>query len=149
MHEPSLNQSRPVLADSTGWQKVGRQLQDMRSRLDSAQSEEQFQAVGLLCREALISAAQEVYDAGRHFPANGVTPSPTDGNRTLGGIFEAEFKGSASDEARHHALAAVELVLALQHKRTADFRTAALCAEATSSVVNMQAIIAGRRGRSH
>ena len=35
----------------------------------------------------------------------------------------------------------------LQHKRLADFRTAALCAEGTWSVVNMLAIIAGRRGR--
>jgi hypothetical protein len=43
--------------------------------------------------------------------------------------------------------AAVRLALALQHKRFADFRTAALCAEGTWSVVNMLAIVAGRRGR--
>jgi hypothetical protein len=44
---------------------------------------------------------------------------------------------------REHAVA---LSLALQHKRTADFRMAALCSEGTLSVVNMLAIIAGRRG---
>lgn len=43
--------------------------------------------------------------------------------------------------------AAVRLALALQHKRLADFRTAALCAEGTWSVVNMLAIVASRRGR--
>jgi hypothetical protein len=37
---------------------------------------------------------------------------------------------------------------ALQHKRTADFVTAALCAEGTTSVVNMLAVLAGRRGRT-
>lgn len=136
-----------VFEEPTGWQKVDRQLQEMRSRLDSSQSEEQFQVVGLLCRESLISAAQEVYDAGKHFPGDGVRPSPTDGKRMLGGIFDAEFKGNANEEARRHARAAVDLALALQHKRTADFRTAALCAEATCSVVNMLAILAGRRGR--
>jgi hypothetical protein len=31
----------------------------MRPRLDSAETEEQYQGVGLLCREVLISVAQE------------------------------------------------------------------------------------------
>ena len=136
-----------VFEEPTGWQKVDRQLQEVRSRLDTAQTEEQFQAVGLLCREALISGAQEVYDNTRHISSDGgVAPSATDAKRMLGAIFETEFYGSTNDEARRHAKAAVELALALQHKRTADFRTAAFCAEATHSVVNLLAILAGRRG---
>lgn len=137
-----------VFEEPTGWQKVDRQLQEVRSRLDTAQTEEQCQAVGLLCREALISSAQEVYDGTRHVSSDGIAPSATDAKRMLSAIFETEFRGSANDEARRHARAAVELALALQHKRTADFRTAAFCAEATHSVVNMLAILAGRRGRS-
>jgi len=117
-------------------------------RLDSAGNEEQYQSVGLLCREALISVAQEVYDAIRHPPANGTAPSDTDVKRMLDSIFDNELKGSGNEEARAHAKAAVRLALALQHKRTADFKTAALCAEGTLSVVNMMAILAGRRGRS-
>ena len=35
----------------------------------------------------------------------------------------------------------------LQHHRTATFRQAALCAEATASVVNLVAIISGRRDK--
>ena len=137
-----------VFDEPTGWQKVDRQLQEVRSRLDAAQNEEQFQAVGLLCREALISVAHEMYVPERHITLDGVTPSATDAKRMLEAIFEYDFRGNANDEARRHAKAAVNLALALQHKRTADFRTAALCAEATYSVVNMLAIVAGRRGRS-
>lgn len=137
-----------VFKEPTGWQKVDRQTHEVRARLNEAQNEEQFQAVGLLCREVLISVAQEVYDEDEHFPSDGVKPSATDAKRMLGGIFEAEFKGNANEEARRHARAAVDLALALQHKRTADFRTAAMCAEATNSVVNMLAILASRRGRS-
>ncbi len=136
-----------VFEEPTGWQKVDRQLQEVRSRLDAAQTEEQCQAVGLLCREALISGAQEVYDSTRHVSSDGVLPTATDAKRMLGAIFDTEFRGGANDEARRHARAAVELALALQHKRTADFRTAAFCAEATYSVVNMLAILAGRRGQ--
>ncbi len=136
-----------VFEEPTGWQKVDRQLQEMKLRLDSAETEEQWQAVGLLCREVLISVAQEVYDPGLHPQIDDVRPSDTDAKRMLEAIFAIELGGSTNDQARAHAKAAVNLALALQHKRTPDFRTAALCAERTCSVVNMLAILAGRRGR--
>ena len=136
-----------VFAEPTGWQKVDRQLQEMKSRLNAAATEEQCQGVGFLCREVLISVAQETYDAGRYPLIDDKVPSDTDAKRMLEAIFDAELKGSTNDQARAHAKAAVNLAVALQHKRTADFRTAALCAEGTMSVVNMLAIIAGRRGR--
>lgn len=136
-----------VFSEPTGWQKVDRQLQEMRDRLDMADAEEKYQAVGLLCREVLISVAQQMFDARKHSTIDGIPPSDTDAKRLLEAIFEAELKGSANEEARGHAKAAVRLALALQHKRTADFKMAALCAEGTWSVVNMLAILAGRRGR--
>ena len=137
-----------VFEEPTGWQKVDRQLQEVRLRLDTAESEEQYQAVGLLCREVLISVAQEVFDPDSHRSTDGVDPSGTDAKRMLEAIFNAELEGLANEEARAHAKGALRLALALQHKRTADFRMAALCAEATSSLVNMLAVIGGRRGRS-
>ncbi len=141
-------QRTEVFEEPTGWQKVDRQLQEVRLRLDTAESEEQYQAVGLLCREVLISVAQEVYDRASHEPSDDVRTSESDAKRMLEAVFGSELNGSANEEARAHAKAALRLALALQHKRTADFRMAALCAEATSSVVNMLAVIAGRRGRS-
>lgn len=141
-------QRAQVFEEPTGWQKVDRQLQEVRLRLDTAESEEQYQTVGLLCREALISAAQEVYDADRYPTHDGVAPSDTDAGRMLESFFSAELMGGANEEARAHARAALRLALALQHKRTADFRMAALCAEATSSVINLVAVLGGRRGRS-
>src|SRR5208282_5940629 len=135
-----------VFKEPTGWEKVDRQHQEMKLRLDTAETEEQWQAVGLLCREVLISVAQEVYDAARHPHIDDAKPSDTDAKRMLEAIFAAELKGSTNDQARTHAKAVVNLALALQHKRTPDFMTAALCAEGTTSVVNMLAILAGRRG---
>jgi hypothetical protein len=136
-----------VFDEPTGWQKVDRQLQEVRLRLEGAEAEEQYQAVGLLCREVLISVAQESYDRARHASLDGVQPSSTDAKRMLEAVFEAELQGNANEEARAHAKAAVHLAVALQHKRTADFRTAAMCAEATASVVNLLAVLSGRRGR--
>lgn len=136
-----------IFDEPTGWAKVDRQMQEVRLRLESAESEEQCQAVGLLCREALISAAQESYDVSKHGTVDGVRPSETDAKRMLESIFKTELAGGPNEEARSHAKAALQLALALQHKRTATFRMAALCAEATASVVNLLAILAGRRGR--
>jgi hypothetical protein len=143
-----LGHRAQVFDEPTGWQKVDRQLQEVRLRLDTAGSEEQFQAVGLLCREVLISVAQEVYDRERHRTAGNVAPSETDAARMLEAFFISELAGSSNEESRAHAKAALRLALALQHRRTADFRMAALCAEATSSVVNILAVLGGRRGRS-
>ena len=135
-----------VFDEPTGWTKVDRQMQEVRSRLDQASTEEQWQTVGLLCRETLITAAQTVYDPDRHPPIDDTTPGETDARRMLEAIFETELKGSQNEESRGHAKAALRLANALQHKRTADFRMAALCAEGTASVLNMLAIHAGRRG---
>lgn len=137
-----------IFEEPTGWTKVDRQAQEVRGRLDTAESEEQFQAVGLLCREVLITAAQSVFDPGHHLCAGAEVPSETDAGRMLVAIFETELLDSSNEEARAHAKAALRLALALQHRRTADFRMAALCAEATSSVVNLLAVLSGKRGRS-
>lgn len=135
-----------VFEEPTGWEKVDRQIQEVRLRLDTAENEEQFQAIGLISREALISLAETVYDPKKHPSTDGVTPSKTDAARRLEAFLGIELKGGANEEARSHAKAALKFAAAVQHKRTADFRTAALCAEATASVINIVAIICGRRG---
>lgn len=137
-----------IFEEPTGWPKVDRQLQEVRMRLDTADSEEECQAVGLLCREVLISVGQAVFNPNKHKSLDGVFPSSTDAGRILESIFETELRGGPNEEARTHAKAALRLALALQHKRTADYQTAALCAEATASVVNLLAVISGRRRRA-
>lgn len=136
---PSRQHSRPARA--TEWPKVERQIKEMRARIATAKTEEQYQAVGLLCREVLISLAEYIYDAEKHPFLDGVAPSTTDAKRRLEVFFDAELAGTSNEAARKHARAAVALTDALQHKRTADYRTAALCVEATVSVLNLATII--------
>jgi hypothetical protein len=132
--------------EPTGWEKVDRQLQEARLRLDTASTEEQFQTVGLICRETLISLAQTIYNPEKHQPIDEKIPSDTDASRMLQAFFGTELMGNANEESRAHAKAALRLAVGLQHKRTADFRMAALCAEATVATVNIVAIVTGRRG---
>jgi hypothetical protein len=134
-----------IFEEPTGWARVDRGLGEIRKRLEEALAEEQFQAVGLLCRETLISLAQIVYDPSLHDTADGVTPSETDAKRMLEAYLGKELGGRTNEVARRHARAALALANDLQHRRTASFRQAALCAAATASVVNLIAIISGQR----
>lgn len=110
-----------------------------------AQNEEDLQGGGLLCREVLITVAEHCYDDAKHSTVDGVQPSATDAKRMLEAIFAAELAASENAEARAYSRAAVRLSYALQHKRTATFEMAAICLEATVSVVNLLAIVFGRR----
>jgi hypothetical protein len=65
----------------------------------------------------------------------------------LDGYIAQELAGAPHEGVRRHAKAALALANDLQHHRTADYRQAALCAEATTSVVNLIAIVCGRRDR--
>ena len=133
------------LRKPTGWERVDRGIDKIRRQLEIAKDEEDFQSVGLLCRETLISLVQVIYDSQKHLSPDGVEPCPTDAKRMLDAYIETELRGSGNDEARRYAKASLNLANELQHKRTAGFRSAAMCAEATTSVVNLITIVSGRR----
>lgn len=134
-----------LFEEPTNWPRVDRGIYEIRRRLEQAENEEQFQAIGLLCREVLISLAQVVYDPQCHPAEEGIELSKTDAKRMLDSYIAAELKGGSNSGVRHHAKAALSLANDLQHHRTATYRQAALCAEATTSVINLTAIISGRR----
>lgn len=56
-----------------------------------------------------------------------------------------ELAVGANEEARKHARSALDLANVQKHRRTATFRDAALCVEAPTTLVNVVAIVAGRR----
>lgn len=148
LFNPLINRIRTGQVEEfnpTGWVRVDRTVGELRDRLAWATAEEQYQAVGLLCREALISVAQAVFDPARHPTLDGVAASPTDAKRMLEAYIAVELGGAAHEYARKHARSALDFSVNLQHKRTATFRDAAMCVEATTAVVNTIAIVSGLR----
>jgi hypothetical protein len=131
--------------EATGWDRVDRTILKAKTHLAAAKGEEDYQTVGHNCREALISLAQAVWSPERHPSLDQTQPSPTDAKRKLEAFIAVELATNANDEARKHARAALDLANSLQHKRSANWRDAAMCLEATTSVVNLIAIVQGRR----
>ena len=136
----SLLPSEP--REVTGWQRVDRALSKARAQLETASAEEDCQAIGLLCREVIISLAQAVYDPMIHESLDGVKPSETDANRMLEAYITHVFPGASNKEVRAHHRASLALALNLQHRRTATRQLAALCVEATASTTAVVSIIA-------
>lgn len=130
--------------EPTGWARVDRALASARGQYGVAKNEEDFQAIGLLCREVLISVAQAVYDPSLHSSADGVKPSATDAKRMLEAFLHSAVPGDSYKEVRAHARASVDLSLNLQHRRTATRQLAALCLEAAASTAAVIAILSNR-----
>lgn len=128
--------------EATGWERVDRALSKARTQIEIASAEEDFQGIGLLCREVIISLAQAVYDPIIHQSLDGVQPSGTDANRMLEAYIAHVFPGASNKEVRAHHRASLALALNLQHRRTATRQLAALCLEATASTTAVVSIIA-------
>lgn len=145
LQSSSSNVGMEMFEGLTGWARVDRGLLGIRQRLMAATDEEDYQTVGLLAREVLISLAQVVFTPEIHVVSDGIAPSRTDAKRMLDAYVAYEFAGGSNEEARRYVKAAFDLTNSLQHRRTATFRDAALCAESTNSVVNTIAILSGKR----
>jgi hypothetical protein len=142
VHHPS-----PVVErEPTGWELVDRQIGKARSQLERASAEEDWQGVGLTCREVLISLGQAAHDPGVHplVDDKGTRISRTDARRLLDAWLHHEMPGGDNKEVRSHIKASLDLAVHLQHRRTATRQLAALCLEATASAVAVVAIIARR-----
>ena len=88
----------PIIAPRppSGWPRVDRTLSKAKKQLATAENEEDYQAVGLLCREVLISLGQAVFNPSEHKTIDGVgaksygRPTPTGGLSGLDGVREAQ-----------------------------------------------------------
>lgn len=121
---------------STGWKRVDRSISEMKNRLAVASTEEQYQAIGMLSRETLITIAQQVFDASKHKTLDGVDASNLDAKRMLEAYLQYEL-GSSSEKARKFAKSAVDFSNQLTHDRNATKLDASMCLVAVISVASL------------
>src|SRR6266511_4366853 len=66
-----------IQAPETGWIPVDDQVRQLNQRYLSAQTPEDFRAVGLLCRDILLSLGRVVFDPDRHVKLGDPCPNLT------------------------------------------------------------------------
>ena len=128
--------------DPTPWEKVDRQVKAMREQMTRAASEEEYQAVGHLGREVMISLAQAVIDPSEAIGEDGKTPSTTDAARLLDVYVGKTLYGGGNEELRKAVRGVVKATSAVLHDRRATPRDAALVAELVSASVHLMHILA-------
>lgn len=133
-----------VSVNLTGWERIDRSVKEIKIRLRQADCEEKYQAIGLLCRETIISLAQAIYNEEKHPPLDGVKPSKTDAKRMIESYISTVLNGGSNENLRKYTRASLDLANELAHKRTATLKEAALCSSATVSLVNLIGILEDR-----
>ena len=133
-----------ITVDLTDWERIERSINEIRLRQNEAKTEEQFQVVGLLSRETIITLAQAVYNKDKHPILDGKETSKTDAKRMLEAYITLELSGTINETLRRYAKATLDLANELTHKRTATKKEASLCATATISIINLIGTIEGR-----
>ena len=123
--------------DETGWAKVDRGIREIKTRFRQANTEEQLNAVGVLCRETLINVAQVIFDPELHSKYSDVPPSPTDSKRMIDCFFAHELGEKENENLRRFAKDANMLANELTHRRSISRRDAAICVNATFATINI------------
>ena len=131
--------------EPTLWEKVDRQVAAMRDQLNRATVEEEFQTVGYLGREVMISLAQAVIDPSEAIGEDGNLPSSTDASRLLEAYIGKTLPGRGNEALRGAVRKAVIATSAVLHDRNATAKDAALIAELVSSSVHLVHILATQR----
>lgn len=121
---------------TTGWERVDRALEEMKLRLDTADNEEKFQAIGMIGRETLITIAQQVFDSEKHPTLDGVEASKTDVKRMLEAYLKIELAEN-SEKVIKFAKSAVDLANQLTHDRGATKRDASICLISVTAVTSL------------
>ncbi|AEE54372.1 hypothetical protein [Haliscomenobacter hydrossis] len=144
LSETDMAPVQSVNIDLSNWERLERSIKEINSRQKEASAEEQFQVVGLLCRETIITLAQAVYIEAKHPSIDGVSIGKTDAKRMLESYIMVELAGGENEILRKYARVTNDLANVLTHKRTATRKDAALCASATIALVNFIGTLEGR-----
>lgn len=135
-----------VLVQLDDWVRIKRTVDKIKSDCQSAKDEEDFQSVGLLCRDVLISLAQAVYDAEVHGNTDeqGTLIGNSDAVRMIGNYFSVVLKGKQTKELRDYAKATNAIANQLTHKRTATRTDMLLTMSSTIALINFIGILEGK-----
>ncbi len=115
----------------TRWDTISGQVVQLQIRLAELRSPEDVQAIGLICRDIMISLADELHDRSVHGDV---------GNSAVKRLYAAVdsmASGSQHEKLRRLLKATIDYANVVQHRRHGTTREAGLVAEATVGVVHL------------
>lgn len=131
------------IVDLSDWERINRTVVKIKQSSSVARNEEDFQQVGLLCRDVIISLAQAVFIPSVHglTDEKGTEIGKDDAVRMIGNYVNICLKGSSNEELRAYARTTNKLANNLTHRRNASKQDMLLCVSATIALINFIGII--------
>lgn len=144
--EVKLPQNMETVVELNDWERIDRTITKMKRDSNTAKNEEDFQEIGLLCRDVIISLAQAVYNPLIHSETDdhGTRIGSSDAVRMLGNYIDFSFMGKHNKELRVYAKATNDLANQLTHKRSATKKDMLLTISSTIALINFIGIIEGK-----
>lgn len=141
---PQDNISETVKMDD--WEEIVRRTIKIKRSASTASDVEDFQSIGLQCREVLISIAKTVYKPDIHgdFDENGTKIGESDSVRQLANYIKLTLKGKENEELRSYAKTTNKISNVLTHRRTSTKTEMLLCVNATIALINFVGILEGK-----
>lgn len=135
-----------TLVELDNWDKIKRTVTKIKIDSHSAVNEEDFQTIGLLCRDVIISLAQAVYNPIVHGDTHedGTKIGNADAVRMIGNYVNYTFGGGSNKELKGYAKTTNALANQLTHKRTATKKDMLLAVSSTIALINFIGIIEGK-----
>lgn len=132
-----------TIIELSDWERIQRTITKIKRDSGSARNEEDFQVIGLLCRDVIISLAQVVYNPLVHGETDesGKQIGNADAVRMIGNYVKIKLNGSHNKELRAYAKATNDLANQLTHKRSATKRDMLLTVSSTIALINFIGII--------
>lgn len=131
------------IVELNGWDRINRTIVKIKQDSVTARIEEDYQQIGLLCREVIISLAQAVYQPEVHgaIDEEGITIGKTDANRMISNYLSYKLAGSSNQELRTYAKNTNKLANLLTHKRDASRKDMLMAVSATIALINFIGIL--------
>lgn len=132
----------PII-ELNGWDRINRTVVKIKQDSVTARMEEDYQQIGLLCREVIISLAQAVFVPEIHGAKDedGKTIGKTDANRMISNYLSYKLAGSSNQEIKTYAKNTNMLANMLTHKRDASRKDMLMSVSATIALINFIGIL--------
>lgn len=143
-NSPQNKVSETVRIDD--WEEIERRMIKIKKAVAAASDIEDFQSIGLQCREVIISIAKTVFNPNIHgaYDDDGKTIGESDAVRQLANYIKHRLKGKENEELRSYAKVTNKMANLLTHGRTSTKIDMLLCVNATVALINFVGILEGK-----
>jgi hypothetical protein len=122
---------------STGWSEVDEEIRELRRRFLSAQTNQDYRAIGTHCVGVLEALSRTIYDPVKHL-REGEQPPPVDKSKQrLGRYVEVALPGKGNEELRGLVNKSIEFAHSVKHAHTPTRRDAGIAADAVIVLANI------------